>query len=261
MHALPESPEDPFAEPPERARPFWRWLPLIAGLMVFEMTQNPMLGVALACFRFGEKDFRTAWWLGRRDPNRARGRACAWFHLSWGFARIGMMSFLATGLTAMLILLLDAVLKFRAMGLLIQIQGALITALGAIIGFLLASYVAITSALIGRVKVWVSPTSHRAREARRWPPVPEVAPAPESNRVMAVVAFSGISSLLCLFLVPAFIPGKWANLQLFLNIAAGGMMFGLIGNLWLLIRLSPKLASRGPAECWSDTTSLEPSAA
>ena len=123
MSTSDETTPDPFDEPPPRSRSFWRWLPLIIGLVVFEATGNPMLGVALACLRFGERDVMTAVWLRRRDPNRARGRACGWFHLAWGFAKVGMMSFLATGLTAALILIVDAVFKFQAIGLLEQIKG------------------------------------------------------------------------------------------------------------------------------------------
>src|SRR5207302_5843758 len=57
------------------------------------------------CLKLGWDDFRTAFWLRRRDPSRRRGRACFWLYLANGFWKVS-----AIGLVVSLLFILIAIL-------------------------------------------------------------------------------------------------------------------------------------------------------
>lgn len=60
-------------------RLLWRYLPLIVGLIAFELTSNSMLGIVVGCLKFGWEDFFTAVWILRADRNRTRGASLRGF--------------------------------------------------------------------------------------------------------------------------------------------------------------------------------------
>src|SRR5262249_49520249 len=59
-----------------------------SAILLFELTAQPVLSVPILCAKFGWEDFRTAWWLWRSDPYRARGRTHFWLFLANGLLRI-----------------------------------------------------------------------------------------------------------------------------------------------------------------------------
>src|SRR2546423_13380263 len=71
----------------------WSWLAVgVATLLIFEITSNSSLAVAIGCLKFGWHDFLEARQIKRVDPDRARGAACAWFRASWGFLKISVVA-------------------------------------------------------------------------------------------------------------------------------------------------------------------------
>lgn len=238
---------------PAGSRAPWRWLPLVVGLIVFEITLNPMLAVALACFRFGDADFATAWWLLRRDPLRRRSYACAGFHVAWGFTRILTMAIVAMLLGSVLVVVVAAAFQAPMMFLFDQVMAALITILVAGVACLVSSSIAMAVAAFGRLKIWVSPTTHEARKAQRWPPLPEIMPPPEANRVMSALAISSILALPASFVVIGMF-SKWAGasdqtFKILLSLIGAIEMVGLTA---LLVVLNSRIVARRPSECWQD---------
>src|SRR4051812_46485433 len=65
----------------------WESLPLALGLLAFALTANSILGIAVACLKFGWKEFLTVAWLLWTDPDHSRGLACAGFHAALGFVK------------------------------------------------------------------------------------------------------------------------------------------------------------------------------
>src|SRR5438552_14652063 len=60
---------------------------LVVGWALYELTTQPALGAVAVCLKFGWEDFRTARWLGRRDPDRRRGRAHFWLYAGNGLLK------------------------------------------------------------------------------------------------------------------------------------------------------------------------------
>ena len=62
----------------------WLLVGLLA-LLVFELTADPALAVAVGCVKFGGEGLATAQWLRRVDPDRRRGRVVARFYTAAAF--------------------------------------------------------------------------------------------------------------------------------------------------------------------------------
>ncbi len=149
----------------------WPTLGLIAWLG-FELTAQPAVVAAVACSKVGWNDFRTAFWLRRRDPHRGRGRACFWFCLSAGVTKMVISAFAMT-------LLISTVLAFTRVGqprqnpnvpfpsvfwgpLILMVAGAPLLSVLAFFGCVSARWY--------RVRVWIDDPLHHARRANFWPP-------------------------------------------------------------------------------------------
>src|SRR5215831_15315542 len=63
------------------------------GWLLFELTAQPALGAVAVCAKFGWNDFRTAWWLRRRDLNRRRAAACFWLFVASAFWKMAIGAF------------------------------------------------------------------------------------------------------------------------------------------------------------------------
>ena len=243
---------DPFAEPPSRWPTLWRWLPPILGLIVFELTLDPMLGAILACLRFGERDVATAIWLLRKDPNRPRAWACASTHVCCGLAWVGVLGIGVAMTGAVLIAsvgrLLPAVMMRQGLGI-------SLAAFFAVPVFSIVSLVVIATALIGRVKVWVSATNFQARKRGLWPPVPDHEVSWAANRVQSVVVFGFLLAPLSLIVGcltsfgqppaephPAFVLLGMVAFVAYLRLAA-----------WVAVRI----AAREPRECWPEVDDFD----
>jgi hypothetical protein len=72
---------------------------IITGLLVYEFTTQPILGVIVICSKFGWNDFIMAYLLRRVDSNTTRARVVSWFCLASGLAKVVLAStFLAVGI-------------------------------------------------------------------------------------------------------------------------------------------------------------------
>ena len=65
------------------------------GFVVFELTADPILGLVVACLKFGASDAVTAAWVVRHDPIKTRGRACLWFLIARALAKIALAALAA----------------------------------------------------------------------------------------------------------------------------------------------------------------------
>ena len=141
---------------------FWQLLPFALGLLAFELTANTMLGIALACLKFGWEEFLTAIWLIQSDPIRIRGVACASFHVALGFVKTCV-----TGVAMVLaVLILAQLLQRGRFAAVLEAQGvaALLTISGGGAALAVAMGLGIISAIYGGVRVWVSPNTCQAQE-------------------------------------------------------------------------------------------------
>src|SRR5437867_4304931 len=76
---------------------------IIIGLVIYEFTTQPILGVIVVCSKFGWNDFLLAYLVKRVDTSRGRAQAVPWFCLAFGLLKVVNASlFLAMGLTFML---------------------------------------------------------------------------------------------------------------------------------------------------------------
>jgi hypothetical protein len=137
---------------------------LVIGWVLYELTAQPALGVAAVCVKFGWEDFRTAWWLRRRDPDWKRGRACFWLYIASGWWKLAISASLM--IFAYIFLKLVGALGPGAGR---HVAGALLTAFAGIVLAAVMSCWAITLALFWHIKLWLNSGLHTARRHDRWP--------------------------------------------------------------------------------------------
>jgi hypothetical protein len=77
----------------DRCRNQLGWLVVVgAAGLCFELTGNVPLAVALGCLKFGWSDFRIAFKLHQTDPDRPRGRVCAYFYIALGLWKVTLVA-------------------------------------------------------------------------------------------------------------------------------------------------------------------------
>ena len=241
MDEADASTPEPFEFPGGGARS--RWLsrlgwPAVAALsfLVFELTSNPSLAVALGCLKFGVGDVLWARRVKRVDPDRMRALVCARFAMAWGAWKVSMVA------TVLMFAVIGAVHRPgpgpNLAGAPAPLETSAVTAmLLSVLGFVhtaLLSTVAVVSALGSGVRVWVGRRRNRA------------------GTVILTTLVGGFAVALLFFLVPAFsargvLPGE---------VVVGGMMAGMIGGafatLWLREWLVARIAAEHPDECWPE---------
>ena len=239
-----------------RASPLLRWLPLVAGVIAFELTTDAMLGVALACIRFGEKDFSTALWLRRADPVPNRGRAVAWFLLAMGLAKVTVSGVLGVTVAAIMIRLLGRFPGGPVAVLIEQAKGAVLTVIGAGLGWFIATWTAAAFAWSSGIRVWIGRGLHKARRTGEWPPAGDHEAARRGNPLEVLVTFAWLASLLMLWLSFALmLPANRRNDQGIIIAASAVFFAGLLSGNWVLVPLLRRLVAKHPGECWPDSQS------
>jgi hypothetical protein len=236
---------------------------LAVGWIVYELTTQSALGVAVVCLKFGWGDFRTAVWLRRADPSRGRGRACFWLYLSSGLWRAAAVAsvmvfaipLLASGLGA----------GFRVLER--QFLGAILTVVGGVVLSALATGVAVVVALRWGVRLWLHPAVHAARTENLWPP--QAAGAGQVNRAgRAVVTMLVVAFFLVLVLIPVVMAaaqirpgpaGNGANVPalVFTLCIMAVIVGGAAAALAVKDLLVRKVVAATPEECWEDQRSGE----
>lgn len=199
------------------------------GFLVFEITDDTGLGVAVACTKFSFGDIRVAFWLRRSDPDRLRGRTCFWFFLAAGLLRtlVGMF------LVSMVLVLLNLVVR--------QVPGPMAAAFNvmfrstsiAIIAVALSGWTAILYALRDGVKVWIDSTFCEALRNQCGPPS-----AFSCNRAACIAGAAFWSPvLIAFFSLPAPFDLALAALAI------------VVYPLFIAIVLR-RICARMPFECW-----------
>jgi hypothetical protein len=231
---------------------------LLAALVLYEATNQPAVGVATFCSKFGWTDFRTAQWLYRYDPRKERGRACWWLYVAWGLWKIGVVAFLADlAIVGAIVLFAIFFVRNQPGGALpvrlIQLMtGAGVTLLA---GLGLSSLATVWAVVIGvrhRLVLWLSGTVRRARQARIWPPYDDSRNS-SANRIGALQITGFLSLLLivtplCVVLLfSALIAVRFRWLPEAVVAVVG---IGIWPAAWLWTRACHAVTAACPEDCW-----------
>lgn len=223
---------------------FWP-IALLAGVLIYELTDQPGLGAAAACLKFGLEDWQTGWWLWRRDPRAERGRACGWLYLAGGLWKVAA--------SAVAVLFLAAVVEEMGRpglgGLPPALAASLILALG---GFTLAAgatLMAFVTAGANDLKLWLSWRIRRDRRADRWPPTSMKSAGDNSAGVLLIstaIIGSVVAAAVGGLVLPQLAPFVAVPLivLLLLGPAAAMIVFRRRGYAGIL--------AASPHECWGD---------
>jgi len=212
---------------------------LTVGCVLYEITAQPALGAMVMCIKLGWDDFRTAFWLRRRDSSRRRGRACFWLYLAngaWKVSAIGLV-------VSLLFILITIVPRLgQRVGLPREVIEALMGVMAAVgVGLLvgvLAMLRALWTAYRGRVKLWLHSGIHHAWHADAWPPYRDRRGG-RRNRIGWLVF---PQFLLTVMVAVPLMPHGDAGVLFFL---LGGGVGARLGQF-----VSHSLEARSAVECW-----------
>jgi hypothetical protein len=228
------------------------WLSMLAlAVLLFELTSNPALAVAVGCLKFGAGDLRVAVWLRRTDPDRGRGRACSWFYLTRAILRIGFVAW------AIIMVLLCVSGSGAPRGEIErQLIGAVLLIFACFAAAALASWMALASALCRGVRVWMDATAKGAQEAGIWPPFLPSGSRRANLGPGLVVAYGTLSASIALvvvlgvalFVVMAAFRVVW-NPLILLPLGIGGLAL-IIGALRLMTRIARRIEAATPWDCY-----------
>jgi hypothetical protein len=207
----------------------------ILGLLAFELTRNPMIGMFITCLKSGVEETRTAFWLVRFDTERGRGWACFWLFLTAGFWKTFALSFV-------LVVVLLIVSESFGGGDFVKasLSGSVYATLFGFLALMLTSSLAVGSALLTRTQVWVSRDVHRARRAGLWPPSLSVRHGAMNHTYGLLLPFQVV---LCLSLVAFCIMMHSAAAVL-------AVIPGCVGILKLQDAITQRLVAHDAYSCW-----------
>jgi hypothetical protein len=229
------------------------WL-LMVGLafLVFELTADPSWAVVLGCLKFGTPDLKVARWLRRADPDHLRGHCCSWFYVTLAVLRVGFTAFFLMGV---LFAVAGAGNPQGQIGR--QAISALIVLLACFTGAAIASWVAVASALLGGVRVWMDATVKSAVRSGCWPPmVPQrfgravLGP----GLIVAYAFFAGwvaLVALISVLLIPVMRIFHAPNIMLICAFVIE-MLCAFLGMV-LAQRAIGRIEANNPWECYGDS--------
>jgi hypothetical protein len=236
-------------EPPT---PRWHgaitWASLAAaGLILYELTNEPAVGVATLCLKFGWEDFKTGYWLRRVDPGPARGRACWWMFVASGLWKTAA---LAVGVNLVVIPALHVLPNLNGRlppnRLWEAFKGAGLTSVACVGLSAVATAWAMGVAARNRVRLWLDGSAVRSRRDGLWPPY--VAARRPYNR-LKILYFSA-------FVVIVFIGGinvivhPLRAMGVGENPATGVAFLLVIVGAVYTEQLRHLVVANSPAECW-----------
>jgi hypothetical protein len=233
-------------------------LVVLVGLLLFELTAQPALAVIALCLKLGWNDFRTAWWLRRRDPSAGRGWACLFLYASSGLWKVTL-----TGFALMVVLVVGLAIAVNAAGpqpgpavdVEDQLMAALLTGL---LGSALAmplTCAAVLAARVSRAKLWLNGGVHEARRKDRWPP-PDAFSRGVNRIGLLTLAVLIVTWLAVLGLAIALVAGGARPGR---NNRLGALSFAVVLTAWgagiyviYLVQNYCERAvfARSPRECW-----------
>jgi hypothetical protein len=246
----------------ERSR--WRFpvswsLLLLVGWLLYEATTQPALAVVTICLKFGWSDFKTASWLRRADPIRARGRAYFWMHVASGFWKTAVTALVPMFTLPLIIDALGGQKPAPVNGPPVHFIGATLTAIGGFLLSALTTAVAVTIAWRHDVRLWLNRAIHRDCRENNWPPLHALAGQPNNvGRLLLAMVFTFLFPVLTpvlIWVAVALAPaaGNKANGATWFSVVfTGGLMAlacAIAGGRQLLVR---KIAAWSPVECWPE---------
>ncbi len=248
----------PGPEAPARRRGLaWLVMALVV-LLIFELTADPALAVAVGCLKFGWDGLATARWLRRTDPDRRRGRVVARFYEAAAFWHVAGV---ATAMSFLVATLLGPLLAGRR-ALNRELFGAFLVAVIAFVLSGLLSLSAVSTAWRSRVKVWLGPEARWARHRGEWPPSLFDSGRSRFNGVILIVLVALLSVAIPAGLVTMFAAmvavGRCLGPRpplLPLMLAGVGvpiLVLYLVGRTFLAARaaLLGRIGAESPGECW-----------
>lgn len=224
---------------------------LVVGWLLVELTAQPALGVAAVCTKFGWEDFRTGWWLRRRDVDRRRGAACFWLYVASGLWKIAITASL----------MIFAYIGLKVLGLIggrpaaLHLVTAMLTAFSTIALASLTAFRAMAIAWQGQLRIWLHPAVHRARRRDHWPP-DQVG---RGNLGGTLVGTAWFALLVPVLFVATFFSVRQAIGPLqqrgpaLVFMALFPVLCALLGlGLYCLVRrvLNRRVFARTPEQCW-----------
>ncbi len=230
--------------PPRRWREAFTLASLFtAAFLLYELTYQPAVGVTALSLKFGWEDFRTARWLWRYDPLRARGRACWWMFVGSGVGKAAgaaMIMFMVIGVGLVASVLLNW--RIADSNWLVRASiGAMLTMFAGIVLVGLAGLFTFVLARRGRFKLWLHRSVNQSRRANVWTPFDP--PRPAQNYVYALL----IMPLMGLFVpIPVVLLEElnwpWWSLLIVTGI--------FIRAARPVKRMAFELVANSAAECW-----------
>ncbi len=230
----------------------WVW-PLfgLIGLLVFELTTNPGLAVAVFCVKLGMGDVRLGLWLARNDPQRERGTITGLMAASL----IGIKITLASLVILLVILIVLLVMSWTVLGNAGQNQAVIgqcaqslaITSAVAVSVSLAIARLGFYQARRAGQKVWLESSMRRAPIENVWP-LDCVGHTPR-NMVIDVAQFCFLLQIpliiAVVMLIAAIFPATsmWA--------LGAGLILQILSYVHLRITIW-KVAARHPGECWPE---------
>ena len=230
----------------------WMW-PLfgLIGIVVFELTTNPGLAVAVFCVKLGVGDVRLGLWLARHDPNTQRGTITGLMAASLVGLKITLASLVISIILAVLSQTMDqnAGQNQAVIGQCAKSLG-ITAAVAMCVSLLIARWGFFQARRAGQ-KVWLESSMRRAPIENIWPL--ECVGNTSRNMVIDVAQFCFLLQIpLILF---AAISVSMLIGKVFPDFMPWGIGIAIILEIlsYVHLRLTiGSVAAKHPGECWPD---------
>lgn len=250
------APDNPADAPPTRRWPSWLGWPVLAaaGVVAFEVTQQPILVGLTLSLKFAVQDVRTAVWLRRTDPDRRRGAAHFWLYLALAAFKSAVAGFLLGFLFAVMSMALNWGVggppPRRQINL---VYGAVLTSLFGLGASGGASLHAVVCGCRCRRPLWLHEAVTTARARGEWPPWYGA-----RNRIEPVVFMAVVFAL---FAVGLILTGVWVGVAAMAGQPVPDadrieryvsfiLLGATIGGMALQGRVTRRVAAAAPWDAW-----------
>ncbi len=218
------------------------------------MTSQISVGVITFCLKFGNEDFKTAWWLRKNDPDRRRGRACFLLYTAWGLFHTAFAAFIVMG-PLVVGWSFGAAQKEKPPWLNdlgYQLALGYLTLCASFIFACLITYAAFAFASWNQHKLWLHKGVFRARKNNHWPPPKE--PGIKTNKARGLISI-GLILFFWALAVPVVL---WIDNQKNEFDATGitilcillGSVFLFGTGILMLARYFYRFLADSPQDCW-----------
>ena len=223
----------------------WTILTLLT-VVVFELTAQPGLAAMVFCSKFAWKNCLTAIWVLRNDPNRGRGRACFWFCLAVGTAKVLLCAFVVWFILLFSFgVILNGILPrgrpAPAFDTIVKYVVGCMWAGGIALSLqVVLTFVGCVTAYRHSVRVWIGPGLHQSRRQAEWPPR-----LPGPPQAYNPLGFFCLFSLLVMISAGVVVA---STTRMPITTLSIGLPLA-IGFFWV----SVQVIARSPTACWPET--------